>query len=206
MYDSLLFARRRDLHQRIGSYLLDHPDEWLGDHIAMLSHHFYHAQQWPEALHYTMLAADRARESYANEAAIDLYQRALDIVSHLEKPSDETLVHLWQSLGNVYTLVGRYDEALEQYQQAQERADNNKKKVELYEDQARALERKGELTTATEQVAAARVLLQTSVEDRLILARLEGRQAWLYHLTGADALALESASRAIHLLNHVDTT
>lgn len=206
VYDSLLFTRRRTLHRDVGRHLKQHPHEWLGDQVSLLSYHYYQAQEWQEALKHTIHAADRAKESYANEAAIDLYQRALDITQHLPATPTDTLVHLWQALGDVYSLIGRYDEALAMYEQAESDVQSIKQRVEVLERQAKVLERQGELTKATAVTKLAKELLEQGNYNPILLARLEQRLGWIYSLIGNHELALTTVNDALSLLNLLDAS
>ena len=87
-----------------------------------LAHHFIEADKVEKALIYSIQAARRAEEAYANEAALAWYNRTLEMLDKLglEKASEfESLrrsVH--ESLGEILTRSGLYDEALEHYASA----------------------------------------------------------------------------------------
>jgi tetratricopeptide (TPR) repeat protein len=87
-----------------------------------LAHHFMEADEVEKALIYSIQAARRAEDAYANEAALAWYNRTLEMLDKLglEKASEfESLrrsVH--ESLGEILTRSGLYDEALEHYASA----------------------------------------------------------------------------------------
>lgn len=199
-YESLLFGRRRELHQSVARWLEHHQSETLGDRLGLLSYHFYQAQQWEEARHYALLAADRAKESYANDAAMALYLRALDTLHSRtgEAPDPATLVRVLQSLGEVYQLVGRFDEALATYEQAIHATEEATTRLHLYEQQIRVLDAKGALHPALEQVTVARQLAeQATPPDPLVLARLETLHGWVLSHIGEYEQALDLIQQAI---------
>ena len=76
-YSTLLFAQRRLLHGTIGLALeVLHPTS-----VELLAYHFSRSGHVGKALHYLRLAAERARQEYANEAAVAYYTQALELVS-----------------------------------------------------------------------------------------------------------------------------
>jgi class 3 adenylate cyclase/predicted ATPase len=126
-YDSLLYARRRELHlliaQAIDALYADRLDEYL----TSLAHHYREAEEWPRAFHYQRRAGERAQALFANKDAGAHFRDALTIVEeHLPDvlaavDSAElvrALVDIHERLGDVLLLEGRYDEALEAYESA----------------------------------------------------------------------------------------
>jgi ABC-type transport system substrate-binding protein len=85
-YGTLLEARRRELHLRVGQALeslhRDSPAEVYG----LLAHHFAEADEPERAIGYLVKAGDAARAVYAEEEAIRLYRRALGF---MERTRDE---------------------------------------------------------------------------------------------------------------------
>lgn len=125
----------RKLHARAAAALesrwrdrSDAPQHW-----AALGHHFAAAKMPEQAVHYYKLAADHARETYANSEAIRLYREAISQVSqvllrveHDSAPWNDLLMELHEGLGDVLALTGRRDEAREAYEGALTCAVGNK--------------------------------------------------------------------------------
>jgi len=77
-------------HWRVGQALrkLHHENE-VAERLAW---HFEQANDWALALHYTQVAADKARQVYANESAITYYNQALAILEqHIVDPNHPEL-------------------------------------------------------------------------------------------------------------------
>jgi tetratricopeptide (TPR) repeat protein len=62
---------------------------------------------------YLVKAGDKARDNYANEAAIEYYTQALALC-----PDMENAYFVHEALADVYRLIGQYDQAMEQYRAA----------------------------------------------------------------------------------------
>jgi adenylate cyclase len=112
-YQSMLFARRRELHGRIGGYLERRHAGDLDDYYGLLAHHYRLSDQRDKAVEYLLKAGHAARDVYANEEAAQHYRWALDALA-----GDETDPRAWEAhdaLGDVYATIGRYHEALDQH-------------------------------------------------------------------------------------------
>lgn len=122
LYKDLGPLRRRMLH-RLAGESLERRATPQPEHIAEeLAHHFAEAGEIERALTYSYQAAEQAQAVYANETALLWYNRTLAMLERLS-PEERAPFQSLQlaarcSLGEVLTLVGRYDEALAQYNAA----------------------------------------------------------------------------------------
>ncbi len=91
-YESLLTAQRVGFHARIAEYLERHisASALVGYH-GLLAYHYSGAQDPHKELFYTLLAADEARNVYANAEALSRYTRALSLLEQLQaKTTNDT--------------------------------------------------------------------------------------------------------------------
>ncbi len=105
-------ARQRLLHARAASALIrlqgHRQSELLADRIA---HHLLRSGDEAGAAAMYLQAGEHARSVYANEEALAHFRSALALGE-----GDEAALH--DSIGDLLTLLGRYDEALRSYQAA----------------------------------------------------------------------------------------
>jgi class 3 adenylate cyclase/tetratricopeptide (TPR) repeat protein len=109
-YQSMLYARRRELHGRIGEYLERRYAGDLDDYYGLLAHHYRLSDRRDKAAEYLLKAGHAARAVYANDEAIQYYGWALDALA-----GDEGDPRGWEArdaLGDVFATIGRYDDAL----------------------------------------------------------------------------------------------
>ncbi|MBI4727398.1 AAA family ATPase [candidate division TA06 bacterium] len=78
-YDSLPFAKRRELHNAIGDQLEEAHQGKIEEAFGLLAHHYYHANNWEPAFFYSVEAGDKAKKVYANQEALAHYDRSLEI-------------------------------------------------------------------------------------------------------------------------------
>lgn len=117
-YGSLLRKQRRDLHRRVAEcYEQLYPNR-LEEFAAQLAYHFDEAGE-PRAWRYYRLAGDAAFRLYANTEAIAYYESALRtaaLVSEAADIAEADLLHLHQRRGRAMELLGRFDDALTNYE------------------------------------------------------------------------------------------
>jgi len=116
VYGSLSFEHRRSLHREIGDFVERTSIGSLSENTNLLAYHYYEGQAWEKAMEYDLLAARHAQREYANESAILSGQRALEAATNLGPDLDtrRERVAAHDILGEVLTLVGRYEEAFKQ--------------------------------------------------------------------------------------------
>ncbi len=112
LYDRISASRRENLHRKAGRAIERlSPDRWFD-----LAHHYLRGRIKGKAYKYSLLAGERARESFANREALEYYRNALRLSDELNRPADR--VSILQDIGDACNLLGEYDEGLESYSSA----------------------------------------------------------------------------------------
>ena len=84
-YEGLLSAQRKALHLRVAQYFEIHFDEeGLVPYYGLLAYHYRRAGSTEQELTYTLMAAERARQVYANAEALEHYTHAMRLLDQLE--------------------------------------------------------------------------------------------------------------------------
>ena len=157
-YESLLYAERRELHRQIARSIEEQQRAHIEEYLEVLAEHYTLAEEWPNALAYHLKAGRRAQSMYANEDAIHRYKQVLQIARNVpDSQHEQVIAH--EGLGDVYQLVGRYDEALESYASARHileketpDADIRRHLADLYRKTGRVHDYRGEYEQALEWV------------------------------------------------------
>ncbi len=122
-YESLLHARRRELHGQVAlHYEMTHHQAGLDEYADLLAYHYGRSDHRDKALEYAVRAGDRARAAYANATAMRHYSAALQLLVEQGQAHSLRWADLQFNLAEVYVHVGRYEEAIAGYQQALEAA------------------------------------------------------------------------------------
>lgn len=111
-YESLALATRTMLHGQVGMFLERTYADDLERYLDLLAYHYGLSQNIAKQREYYRKAGQAAQAAYANEAAVEYYQRLLPLVEGVSR------VEVMLSLGEVWQLTGRWSEARDLYQQA----------------------------------------------------------------------------------------
>jgi len=111
-YHSLLRERRKELHHRIGRAIEELFADRIGEHHAILAHHFSRAEVWPEALAQLLAAGEQAIRANALRDALALYGQAQAAADQLgmQVPVGAQLA-IRRTRANLLYTVGDYAEA-----------------------------------------------------------------------------------------------
>jgi class 3 adenylate cyclase/tetratricopeptide (TPR) repeat protein len=113
-YQSLLVQRRRDLHRAVGQAIEELYADRLADHYEELAHHFAQGEAWAKAFEYLTRSGDKARDTYANEAALAHYARAIEMASRVTPPLPlATVLEVYQRRGRLQVVVAKNEDAIE---------------------------------------------------------------------------------------------
>jgi class 3 adenylate cyclase/tetratricopeptide (TPR) repeat protein len=117
-YDTLAFSTREALHQNVGEFiernLADGDD---AGHLDLLAYHFGHSASRTKQRIYFRRAGDAAQAAYANESAIDYYERLIPLLDGAARSGAMC------DLAAALQVVGRWDEAAHVYRDALSLAD-----------------------------------------------------------------------------------
>lgn len=142
-YEGILYARRRELHRRVATYL-----EYLslgGERdsiLSLLARHTLLAEEWMFAFYYNKEAGIHAQKRYANREALSLYDAALSVAPYLEQepwrvepqdsesqqgsfavycpvlPIDIQIAEVYERKGYIHALLGDGEQAEDAYLKA----------------------------------------------------------------------------------------
>jgi len=111
-YQSLTYEMREALHERVGEFVeAAYPDR-LVQFVDVLAHHYGLTRRVDKQRRWFRAAGDAAKAAFANEAAVEYYQRLLPLL-----PEDETGEVLVE-LGAVWQLTGRWVQAEQAFRRA----------------------------------------------------------------------------------------
>jgi len=111
-YESMAVATRSGLHEQLGNFIENRYTDSLDLFTDVLAFHYGRSRNTDKQRVYFRRAGDSAQSAYANQVAIDYYQRLLPLLAPEEQPA--VLI----SLGQVYQLIGKWTEAEATYRQA----------------------------------------------------------------------------------------
>ena len=111
-YESMPFAFRALLHERVGHHIEDGGPEAVERKLDLLAHHYWHSANVEKKREFLSRAGDAAQAAYANASAIEYFERLLPLEEG--KPRVDVLL----KLGKVLELTGNWKRAEEVATQA----------------------------------------------------------------------------------------
>ncbi len=158
VYDETSLARRRLLHRRAAEALMvmSRRQRQGAERAAQIAQHYAAAGDNAAAAAQHTIAGERARELYAHADAIHHFQLALML-------GDPHAAALHEAIGDAYTLLGDYTQALASYGEAASRSQNGSLAQVLHKI-GQAQGRRGEWEAAQLRFRAAIEALDAGVE------------------------------------------
>jgi tetratricopeptide (TPR) repeat protein len=191
VYDTLTFEQREDLHGRIGAFIEQAYQDSLSEWVDALAYHYRQTKNVAKQQRWIRSAADAAKAAFANEAAIEHYQRVVPMLPW------EATADVWLELGTTHHLIGNWQEAGNAYREAMRVA----RRIDASAVLATAMGELGALLAYTESYTEAIKWLTSAVTFFEELGDLRGlskaldRLAFTYYQQGIGDKALTTAER-----------
>lgn len=201
-YESVLKQYRRIYHEQVANWLLEHADR-VTEFAGRIAEHFEGANKHPQAAYWYARAGKQAQKTYALNAAIQSYQKALDHWKHEEDDTGaQTLevIDVYQGLGAALSDQARYAEAIEAYQTMRELADqvgDERRQAQALNRLVNVLGRQGDLDKALDLVQQAEVIAQRSGNEAELAEVFYTRGAIAFYTGEGNARELVEKSLAI---------
>ena len=114
-YETVLLKLRRVYHRQVATWLEAAAGDRLGEYLGLIAGHYELAGDQARAVQYLQRAGDRACLAYANQEAVEYYQRALILLKGQGKhvPAARTLM----KLGLVYHTAFDYQLSSQAYEE-----------------------------------------------------------------------------------------
>ena len=168
-YESLPFATRARLHERLAQYLEKQIEAGRLNEASLLdtlAYHYEHSQNQAKQREYFQKAARAACAAYANDAAMAYYAQLLPL---LKDPAERIDLHLqW---GAVLELTGQWAQAEAHYQEARQLAQASPEWAASAAHSQLAL---GSLCSKRSELAAALSWLEQALSGYAALGNQEG--------------------------------
>jgi predicted ATPase len=214
IYSTLLQRTRKDLHGKIASAIELLYHDRLEDQVELLASHFQSSSLLDKALHYLILAGEKAARRFANAQARQHFEAALGLLDTLSH-SDEQYMQVHEGLGESMLITGDYQGARAHFEAVLERIDAllptredwnaafSERSAMLHRKIATTFERQGDYEKALAQLSQAQQILDNApipapVEQANVLNDL----GWIYFRRGNPDLAETFLLEALPLVEN----
>ena len=199
-YEGLSYKRRRELHARVAEVIERRQAGRPEEAAELLSLHYSSAGRWDEAWRYSLAAAARAREIYANVDAARFYERALEAGGHLRTLETSAIEAAWRGLGEARDAAGDYSGALAAMKESLRLLkDDPVDQARVHVARALARYRLGAYSDALRDVTAglSRVKTLETPEAKDVTHSLLARRAQIYLQQGRPRDAIKTAHQVV---------
>jgi predicted ATPase/class 3 adenylate cyclase len=211
IYGTLLKRDRSELHGQIGAAIEAVYADQLEGQIEILARHYAWSPRLDRALHYLILAGQKAARSYANQQAQQHFEQALALLSHVAHRPEQAL-QIYMGLGEVMTLVGAYAEARMHYESALEIIASGGVQAQAQEQSSLqrkvgiTFERQGNYEAALMCLAAAQTAIANAPQPAPAeQARILNEAGWIYFQRGELAEAEKMLMQGLQLVEGTPT-
>lgn len=118
VYETLLYAERRHLHELIASHIEKNKENNIELYSAKLVYHYEKAENNKKTVFYASMAGDRAFSLFAVDDAIEFYGKAMESLKLIKKYSQVDLSMLLEKKADVIESTGIYQDAISLYKES----------------------------------------------------------------------------------------
>ena len=206
-YESVLLRLRPIYHVQAAEGLIQLSGERASEYAGRVGEHYERAGERLQAADWYSRAGRKAQSTYASDAAISYYQKALDFYNehsgpeHLQKKLEVRL-----RLGEVMNSEARYSEAIEIYNSMLKMAEENEELVaqsRALQGLATSLRYQGDHRASLDYAILAEELAR-SVNEKLELARTIWAQGSARYRLGESQAALSLAEQALTIFTDLN--
>ncbi|MCJ7701904.1 MAG: tetratricopeptide repeat protein [Anaerolineales bacterium] len=207
IYRTMLKREKGEMHGQIGAAIEDLFPDKVNENVYLLARHYSWSPLLDKALHYLILAGEKASRDNLSAQGRDYFQQALDLLPKIQHDSAQAL-QVYVGLGDVMVFVGEYERARGNYCQALDFIDLGddtqlKQFVTLRRKIGTTYERQGDFSSTLEHLDAAQeIVRQKGISLPVELAAVLSDTGWINFRRGEFDLAEKNLSAALELVEN----
>jgi class 3 adenylate cyclase/predicted ATPase len=205
-YSALLKNDRRSLHRAVGIAIQQLFPDRLDELASTIAYHYEHGEDWVQAVWWLKHAADLAFDGWALPEAIDLGQRAVKALSHLENQQDlQGRLHQQLAVCMMRAGIPR-EKTLEEFRLSLKFTKDKRDKAEIhfFTGQLFHIYTSSDLAASEKEYNLALDLLNHDESDPLFCSVL-AFLGYLYRYQSRIPLSIETLRHALNLANSLDS-
>jgi class 3 adenylate cyclase/tetratricopeptide (TPR) repeat protein len=201
-YNAIVVGQRRELHRRVGDTIEKDHEDALERYVELLAFHFVQSSNRHKAVRYCARAGSKSRRLFNNRDAVTSYEQGLQFAEQLPDVDPNDLQEILEGLGDVYTVLGRYDDALKVISRALDGATQPLHRAMLCRKLGLVYQRRADWENATANLNRALETLEemSAVTESVVeKARLFDLKGFVSYARGNFADAKENCDKALEL-------
>ncbi len=142
IYEKIPKSFKKEFHVSVAEELKNEFEENIEQHYLDIAYHYKLGEVFDNACEFYLLAAQRARNLYAHEDAIEMYHEALGLAEKADLEKKKRIAN--EGLGDCYKILGEYKKSMEYYDNIPLDQIKPKAQQKIYRKIASIHEREGE--------------------------------------------------------------
>jgi tetratricopeptide (TPR) repeat protein len=210
IYSTLLRRERSILHGQVGEAIEQIYSDRLESQIELLANHYRWSPQLDQALHYLILAGQKAARNNIHVQARQYFEAALELLPQVDHQAAQE-IDVCRGLGDELVFFGDYASARQEYQDAlrvaAERINGNSAKMccALHRNIAKTHERQGDYDQALVHLQMGQEALSHSSDPLLVeRAQIWNDIGWIHFRRANFSDAQELLEKALRLVEASD--
>lgn len=206
VYQSLLIRRRLALHSRVAEAIENIYPKKLNEMVDLLAYHYSQSENYDKAIDYSIKAGHKATKAFANQEAMDYFNKALTMLEKLDQPDQKRLA--LDGLAQVMFVIGDYGQSIAKYEEAlktvQTGENSELAKASLLEKIGKSFSYMGKFSEATEALEQALNMVRTAGNGEIEKARTLSTLGWVRYNLGNYQEGLQACLEASKILDKTD--
>ncbi len=192
VYDDIPDSLKKELHNRVGKSMEEEFEDDLEEYYSDIGFHYKQAEDFSKGFEYLKKAGKEAENVYAHEDAVEMYKEALELADKADMKEEKR--NLLEKLGDLYIIIGRYDDSLKYYNRILKEKEGKGYFKRIYRKIANVYDRKGKFSKAKQFVEKG---LEIEIEKNKETVRLLNKKGWTEMLQGNFESAKKEFSKAL---------
>nr|AGF93354.1 tetratricopeptide TPR_2 [uncultured organism] len=174
VYNQIRDMKKKLIHKKIADNIKNIYSYKIEELYPNLARHYEGGKDYSNALDYYLKAGEKAEEVYANEDAIEMYEKALDL-SERTKGKKIDRIDILENLSRAYSLLGKYKKSREYLNDAMEIDHIDKeKKAKLYSKIGNIWTKEGEYEKSLKEIKKGLELIDDDTKSKADLLSMKG--------------------------------
>ncbi len=211
IYSTLLRRESSRIHGQVAQAIETIYADRLESQVELLANHYRFSPALDRALHYLIIAGQKAARNNVNEQALQHFEAGIAILDKVTHQPTQAIA-LRMGLGDVLVFFGDYTAARNHYQAALQVISGQEKPYAYLEDQcalyrkiAKTQERQGEYDRSIADLKLAETVLQSAGRDLPVeRARILNDIAWIHFRLGNISEAKQLLLESLELVENTD--
>jgi len=191
LYNGIGEELRKEYHRIIGDTFEEIYSDRIEEFLSEMAHQYLKAGD-NKAFDYLTRAGEKAKEKYANEEAIRLFEYALE-----QARDTGELKSLYENLGDIHSLIGNYETALDYFSRCMELENTAERKARFHRKKSQIYDFKADYDMAKKEFQKG--LAQIEGQEIIEKANLLTIQSGILTRTGDFQSSLKLAAEALSI-------